>query len=93
MEVIEDLDNTDVACENCQKTFPPKSIFCHIGHNKKCKAFYGVRFDEMKKQQSREKTQRKRKRNGIEKELKSQGASYATNPLKRRKKQDYYQKM
>ena len=81
---------TEVFCENpkCEskKSFWPNTILKHIGGSKKCKAFYGPRFTEMKKQQNREKMQKSRKKKGIKRELKSQRDSYAKNPAKRKRK-------
>ena len=45
----------------------------------------------MKKKKNREKRQKARQRRGTEAELKSQRDSYAKDPAKKKKKQDYYQ--
>ena len=76
---------SQISCERCKKTFKPNTLLIHIGKDKKCKTFYGSRFDDMKKEKHKETKQRSRKKNGIEKELKSQRESYANNPTKREK--------
>ena len=87
----EKQEENHVPCECCKKLFHSNAILNHIGHNKKCKTFYGINFDEMKKEKkrerAREKKRRQRKRNGIEKELLKQRESYAKDPTKRMKKQ------
>ena len=88
-------EETRIPCEKCQRIFLPNSILMHITKSEKCKKFYGPRFDEMKKEQKRErdrkKKQRRRNRNGTKEELKRQRDSYAKDPAKRKKKQDHYQ--
>ena len=37
-------------CKGCQKEFQPTAVLKHVSHSKKCKAVYGSRFDEMKKE-------------------------------------------
>ena len=45
-----------VPCEKCKSLCWPNSLIQHIGKSRKgCKAFYGPRFDEMKKEKNRAK--------------------------------------
>ena len=70
----------------------PQHTVKHIVKSKKgCRAFYGSRFNEIKKENNKKKVQRFRNRNGIERELKNQRDAYANNPEKKEKKQNYYQ--
>ena len=75
-------------CEQCGKSWEPKTLLRHIGQNKECRKFYGARFDEMKRKKHKETMQRSREKKGTKEELKTQRESYAKNPAKRKKKQD-----
>ena len=52
------------------------SILKHRSHNEKCKSFYGVRFDEMKRKKIRQKKRKSRQKLGIQHELKKQRETY-----------------
>ena len=49
-KIILSNDETKEICEGCQKPFQPTAILKHVSHSKKCKAAYGSKFDEMKKE-------------------------------------------
>ena len=51
-EEIEEV--SQLPCEKCGKLFWPNVLLRHIGKSKKCKTFYGPRFDVMKKQKHRD---------------------------------------
>ena len=44
------LSTENRACEGCGKQFSDVSFFKHVSHSKKCKAAYGDRWEEIKKQ-------------------------------------------
>ena len=44
-------------CECCKQSFDTNTILKHIGHKKACKAFYGLRYNELKKEQNRKKVE------------------------------------
>ena len=85
---------TLVACKRCSKTFLPRSILIHIGRDKLCKAFYGERFDKMKKEKNRKKKQKYRANSkNKERELESERKSYSKSTKKKNDKKKYYQEV
>ena len=63
---------TKISCQQCKKSFPPKTILRHISNNKICKKFYCHRLNVLKRQND---TKRKRKYRSdlkIKEELKRQ---------------------
>lgn len=79
-EVEEKRAKNYLECENCKKLWDPDSLLKHIGRNEKCKSFYGLRFEEMKKERNRERNEQRKK-------------EYASNPKKKEEKKQYYQKV
>ena len=69
-------------CEFCNQQFPISSLLKHIGHNEKCKLFYGSRFELMKKE-----CRKKTKENYKER----QRQKYDEDPEEKRKKKQYYE--
>ena len=70
------MENPNVLCEFCKKSFTKTTILKHIASNHLCKEHYGPRFLEMKKSRANEKKQNWRKLNK-EKELENQRRLYA----------------
>ena len=91
----EDSDEEE-SCENCEEIYPTSSLLKHIGKNKECKAFYGPRFHEMKKQQATDRKARWRQnmsKKDKKKLLKNQRQQYAKDTEKKEKlKQAYKEK-
>ena len=85
------MENPNVLCEFCKKSFTKTTILKHIASNHLCKEHYGPRFLEMKKSRANEKKQNWRKLNK-EKELEKQRILYAKNFEKKEKKRKYYEK-
>ena len=52
------VDEKEISCEFCKKSFNSTSLLRHIGKTKACKSFYGSRFDYLKRQKD---SDRKRK--------------------------------
>ena len=50
-------------CEYCNKKFSEKSLLRHIGQRKACKKHYGVRFNEQRRKDTKERVQRHREKN------------------------------
>ena len=50
-----------VSCESCLQRFKLGGLSKHIAQNEDCQAFYGPRFDEMKRNQRTEKTKDRKK--------------------------------
>merc|ERR1712079_191158 len=85
-------ENPEMVCENCEKKLLKSKIVRHISRKKECKLYYGPRFDEMKKCNSKTKKRKSRQEIGTEQELKRQRESYANNSAKRAKKREYNKK-
>ena len=75
-ESEEENPDDEVSCDNCEKKMVQSSILKHRSHNEKCKSFYGVRFDEMKRKKIRQKKRKSRQKLGIQHELKKQRETY-----------------
>ena len=73
-------EESQVFCEQCGKSWEPKTLLRHIGQNKECRKFYGARFDEMKRKKHKETMQRSREKKGTKEELKTQRESYEALP-------------
>ena len=80
----------DSSCDCCKKIFDKKAILRHIGQSKKCKAFYGPRFKDMKTKQASERKENYRS-NLSSKEhkrvLKRNRKIYASNAALKEKKE------
>ena len=79
------MDLKQISCEFCKKNLYEKSLLLHISKSKNCKAYYGKRYDDLKKEKNKEKKQLWRKVNG-KNELKRQRELYKENPCKSEKK-------
>ena len=81
----------DSSCDCCKKIFDKKAILRHIGQSKKCKAFYGPRFKDMKTKQASERKENYRS-NLSSKEhkrvLKRNRKIYASNAALKEKKKE-----
>ena len=80
----------DIDCEFCKKSFVESTILRHIGQSNDCKAHYGKRFIEMKKEKAREKVYRSRQKMTMKEKkrsLKRKRISYAQNEELKEKKQ------
>ena len=75
-----DFAKNYLECENCKKLWDPDSLLKHIGKTEKCKSFYGLRFEKMKRERNRERNEQRKK-------------EYASNPKKKEEKKQYYQKV
>ena len=84
----------DVICESCKKPFFESTILRHVAKSKSCKAFYGSRFKEMKKEKGRQKALRFRYKTpeAHDKLLKKERDSYANNTCIKEKRRENYQK-
>ena len=72
-------------CECCLKPFKSaRARNTHIGKIKECKDFYGVRFEQMRKDNKREQVKAWRKKTGNKRRLAKQREEYAVNPEKKR---------
>ena len=58
----EEEEESKFSCEHCKKEFPSKTFLIHISRKSDCKAFYGPRFEEMKKKKKHENVKRFRKK-------------------------------
>ena len=56
----------EMICEFCKKLFPQKILLRHIAKKKDCKAYYGQRFTDMKKQNATQRKSKYRKKKFIE---------------------------
>ena len=68
------------------------SILKHIARNQLCKAFYGPKFEKMKKRHARIRKRINREEIGTEEELKKQKERYDSDQKLREKKKNKYQK-
>ena len=84
----------EMICESCKKPFVPSTLLRHIGKSESCLSFYGPRFIQMKKEKGREKVNRYRLKNSTAtpSQLSKRRNSYATDPDKKEKRKQYYQK-
>ena len=48
------MDPKLTSCESCNKELLESSLLKHIGTRKDCKAYYGTRYDDMKKEKINE---------------------------------------
>ena len=56
-------ENTQILCENCNVKFSEKEILQHIGRiSKKCKLYYGPRYNEMKENIQKERDKRRKRK-------------------------------
>ena len=91
LKPLEVVAKEQIPCDHCKKNFTSETLLKHIGHSDDCKDFYGVRFDDMKKEENRKRVALFRKKNGTRKELDQQIMNYASNPKLREHKKKRYQ--
>ena len=84
----------EMICESCKKPFVQSTLLRHIGKSELCQSFYGPRFIQMKKEKVREKVNRFRQKNptATPSQLRKRRNSYATDPDKKEKRKENYQK-
>ena len=59
---LDEQEELKLICEHCKKEFLSTSFLRHIGHKSDCKAFYGPKFEEMKKNKLHEYVKKFRKK-------------------------------
>ena len=74
------MDPKLTSCESCNKELLESSLLKHIGTRKDCKAYYGRRYDDMKKEKINERKRTWRKVKG-KKELERQRQLYKENSI------------
>ena len=79
------MDLNQISCEFCKRELPASSLLLHIGKSPKCRAHYGKRYDDLKKEKNKERKKLWRKSNG-KKELERQRQLYKENSCKKEKK-------
>ena len=72
----EEEEESKFSCEHCKKEFPSKTFLIHISRKSDCKAFYGPRFEEMKKKKKHENVKRFRKKTDNQTEKVAKRKSY-----------------
>ena len=76
IESEEENPEDEVVCENCGKNLTQSTILKHIVQMKECKAFYGPRYEEMKRKKNRNKVRKHRKKVGLDQELRKKREKY-----------------
>ena len=83
---VEPVDDPFVIqCLFCSKSYTYTSILKHIGKNDLCKAFYGPKYEKMKKRHARIRKQLYREEHGTEKELEQKREKYNSDSKLREK--------
>ena len=87
-------NDLEIICESSKKPFVQSTLLRHIGKSELCLSFYGPRFIQMKKEKVREKVNRFRQKNptATPSQLRKRRNSYATDPDKKEKRKENYQK-
>ena len=87
-------NDLEIICKSSKKPFVQSTLLRHIGKSELCLSFYGPRFIQMKKEKVREKVNRFRQKNptATPSQLRKRRNSYATDPDKKEKRKENYQK-
>ena len=74
-----------ISCEFCKKEVKQTSLLLHIGRTVNCRAYYGERFDEKKKEKNKTRKRKWRNVNG-KRELQKEKELYKDDSSKREKR-------
>ena len=95
-EETDESDNgNQTPCDSCKELFDPNKLLKHIAHQKACKAYYGKRFEVLKKEKKSERNRQQRKNMTLidsEKINKARREKYANDPERKAERREIYQK-